>query len=556
MEEYGVRVPWSEETEISVLGAMMIDDEARREAVERLEPRDFYREANGRIFAAFVRLNGRGRAGDVTTLADELRSSGDLKAAGGMAYIAQLVDAVPTAANLEVHADRVRELRALRDLQETLRKALRASAEAGPGEAARVLEEARAAVNRVSVPGTLGDVDLVNMAEWIDDPEAIAPPTPVACGMAYSRQVTLLFADPKAGKTTAAIALGAAVSSGSRWMGQPTLEGPVLYVAAEGSRGEILRRHREFGARPEAVDVVVPGTDPVGELRTLMDARVYRLVVLDTLGKWMAPLDVDRWKQSEVDTVLIPLERIIRGSGAALVAVHHANAEGKPIDSTGFAAWADVLRKVEDGTSDRERVVTGRARFSVPELRFRLQEDADESRLVPVDPKRETDERILDFLEGNPDASKRAIRDGVTGSRTEIDRRLESLIRDGVVQVDRSGRGHNHRIRQNPRRNRTATVRHGESHGSTGNGGDDRGSEGSPPLNRVGDPPPRFAEPVNSAEKNDTHRSCACGRRIGPTSNQCVECKRQRREVRQKLPDPEIIVQVGDDFASTLWASS
>lgn len=479
MADRGAPVPWSEEQEISVLGAMMIDDGAREEAVERLEARDFYRDAHGRIFAAFARLDGRGQAGDVATLADELRSAGDLEAAGGMAYLAQLVGSVPTAANITFNAGRVRELRALRDLQEAAADAVRAAADAGPGEAARVVEEARTALDRVSVPGALGDVDLVNMADWLDDPDALAPPEPVARGMVYRRHLTLFYADPKAGKTTVAVALGSAVSAGDRWMGEPTLPGPVLYIAAEGDRRQLLRRFHEFGARPEDVDVVVPGPDPVAELRTLVDAREYRLVVIDTLGKWMAPLDVDRWKQSDVDTVLTPLERIVRDSGAALLAIHHANAEGKPIDSTGFAAWADALRRVEDGDGPRERRVTGRARFDVPDLRFRLREDADGSRLVPVDPNREAEEKILELLEEEPGASKRAIREAVDARAKDVDRALNGLVRDGLVEVDRSGRAHTHRIRQDPHGHAPDTVRTRSGHGSAEQEGEHRVRAGS-----------------------------------------------------------------------------
>lgn len=486
---------------------MLIDDDARATALERLEPRDFYREAHALIFRAFRRLDERGRPGDVFTLADELRAGGDLDAVGGVRCLAQLVDAVPSAANITAHAERLRELRTLRGLQSAAEDALQAAFEAGPGQADTVVERMRRSLEELPLPCTLAGVDLVNMADWLDDPDALAPPEPVARGMAYRRQVTLLFADPKAGKTTAAVALSAAVSAGARWMGEPALGGRVLYLAAEGDRGEILRRLHEFGARPETLDVAVPGTEPVAELRTLAKARDYRLVVIDTLGRWMAPLDVDRWKQSDVYAVLTPLERVARESGVGLVALHHANAEGRPIDSTGFAAWADVLRRVEDGDGPRERVVTGRARFEVPDLRFRLVEDDSGSRLVPVDATPEAEERILDFLEGRPGASKRAIRDGVTGSRAEIDRRLESLIREGVVEVDRSGRSHSHRIRQNPRRHTDATVRHGPSHDGVGNGGDDRGSDGSPPPYGEGDPPPRSAEPAEAGERGSGESS-------------------------------------------------
>lgn len=364
----------------------------------------------------------------------------------------------------------------------------------------------------------LSEVDLVNLADFLDDPEALAPPETVARGLAYEGQLTLLYADPKAGKTTASVSVGAAVSEGRPWLSHPTLRGPVLYVAAEGNRRQILRRFHEFGARPEAVDVVVPGRDPLSELRALLDARDYRLVILDTLGRWMAPLEVDRWKQSDVDTVLTPLERIIRESGAALLAIHHANAEGRPIDSTGFAAWADVLRKVEDGQSERERVVTGRARFRVPDLRFRLEEDGERSRLVSVDPDRGPEEAILDFIEAHPECSKSEIRGGVRGSRQKIDDRLERLVEQRIVEQDRSGRSHEYRIAENPRRHGTATVRHDDRHGDGGNRGDTVAAAG-PPTHKGGGPSATVAEPPDSANR------CECGTKIGASATKCGECR-------------------------------
>lgn len=303
----------------------------------------------------------------------------------------------------------------------------------------------------------LAGVDLVNLAEFLERPDAFDPPAPVAYGIAYEGQATLLYGDPKGGKSTTAIGAGAAVSSGSPWMTHPTEAGPVLYLAAEGGRRHLLRRHAEFGARPENLDLVVPGVEPVKELRSLMQYRDYRLVVIDTLGKFMAPLGIDRWKQSEVDTVLTPLERTIREFGAALVALHHANSEGRPIDSTGFAAWADVLRKIEDGENERERVVTGRARFEVPDLRFQLFESEDGSELVPVDGDRDVKNRILDFLRSHEDATTRAIRSGVGADNNAIDAAVRELKADGIVTVDDSGIANNHRITENPRQHATST---------------------------------------------------------------------------------------------------
>ncbi len=114
----GRQIPWSEEAEISVLSAMLIDGDAVARAVEMVDDASFYREANRRVFRSMIRLYSRGEVVDVVTLSDELKSAGELEAAGGMAYLAQLVDAVPTAANIEYHCRILRDKALLRRLIE------------------------------------------------------------------------------------------------------------------------------------------------------------------------------------------------------------------------------------------------------------------------------------------------------------------------------------------------------------------------------------------------------------------------------------------------------
>ena len=110
--------PYSPEAEMSVLGGMLIDGDAIVRAIEVVDDTMFYREGNRRLFRAIVRLWEKGEVVDAITLSEELKSSGDLDAVGGMPYVAQLLDAVPTAANLEYHAKIVREKALLRRLIE------------------------------------------------------------------------------------------------------------------------------------------------------------------------------------------------------------------------------------------------------------------------------------------------------------------------------------------------------------------------------------------------------------------------------------------------------
>ncbi|HMU61128.1 MAG TPA: replicative DNA helicase [Gemmatimonadales bacterium] len=115
----GRAVPWSQEAEQAVLGAMLLDQDAALLATELVQDEMFYREGNRRLFRAMVALVERRTVIDPVTLREELGRRGELDAVGGPDYLADLVDAVPTAANLEYHARIVKDKAILRRLIET-----------------------------------------------------------------------------------------------------------------------------------------------------------------------------------------------------------------------------------------------------------------------------------------------------------------------------------------------------------------------------------------------------------------------------------------------------
>jgi replicative DNA helicase len=110
--------PWSPEAEQAVLGAMLLDQDAALRAVELLEHSMFYREAHRRLFRAMVALTEQRAVIDHITLRDELLRRNELETAGGVEYLAELVDSVATPANLEHHAKIIREKAILRRLIE------------------------------------------------------------------------------------------------------------------------------------------------------------------------------------------------------------------------------------------------------------------------------------------------------------------------------------------------------------------------------------------------------------------------------------------------------
>jgi replicative DNA helicase len=108
--------PQNLEAESSVLGGILLENEAINQVLELLRPEDFYRESHRKIFRAMIVLSDRSEPVDVITLSECLKGRGELEAVGGSAYLASLNDFVPTAANIAYYARIVREKSILRHL--------------------------------------------------------------------------------------------------------------------------------------------------------------------------------------------------------------------------------------------------------------------------------------------------------------------------------------------------------------------------------------------------------------------------------------------------------
>jgi len=108
--------PQNLEAESSVLGGVLLENDAVNVVLELLRPEDFYRESHRKIFRAMIELSDRSEPVDIITLSECLKNRGELEAVGGSAYLASLNDFVPTAANISYYARIVREKSILRHL--------------------------------------------------------------------------------------------------------------------------------------------------------------------------------------------------------------------------------------------------------------------------------------------------------------------------------------------------------------------------------------------------------------------------------------------------------
>lgn len=117
--ELGRIPPHDIEAEQAIIGSMLTDKDAVIAAVEVLQEQDFYREDNKIIYSAILNLYNRAEPIDIITLKSELKSMGKFEAVGGLEYIVQLPDKVPTTSNVEQYIKIVEEKSMLRALIKT-----------------------------------------------------------------------------------------------------------------------------------------------------------------------------------------------------------------------------------------------------------------------------------------------------------------------------------------------------------------------------------------------------------------------------------------------------
>lgn len=112
-------LPNNLEAEESVLGACFLSKYALQKASESLTPDSFYSEKNGKIFASMLALNEEKTPIDITTVTGYLKKKNELTEVGGVEYLTEVLNFVPTASNVDHYIKNVEESAILRRLIET-----------------------------------------------------------------------------------------------------------------------------------------------------------------------------------------------------------------------------------------------------------------------------------------------------------------------------------------------------------------------------------------------------------------------------------------------------
>jgi replicative DNA helicase len=133
--------PQSLEAEMHVLGAMLLDKEPIAQAIERISPESFYKEAHSKIFAVVIELYDSNQPIDIVTVTERLKKRKELEAVGGASYISLLIETVPSTANIGHYLNIVQEKAILRKLIKTASEIVERCYE-GSEEVNEVLDDA------------------------------------------------------------------------------------------------------------------------------------------------------------------------------------------------------------------------------------------------------------------------------------------------------------------------------------------------------------------------------------------------------------------------------
>lgn len=120
IDQFSLKLPpHSTEAEQSILGGLMLDNEAWIKVGDLVTERDFYRDDHRRIFRAISGLLEKDVPADVVTVFEEIEKSNQVDQTGGLAYLGEIANATPSAANIRSYARIVRDKSILRSLIKT-----------------------------------------------------------------------------------------------------------------------------------------------------------------------------------------------------------------------------------------------------------------------------------------------------------------------------------------------------------------------------------------------------------------------------------------------------
>lgn len=367
-----MNLPQDLEAEKAALGAMMLDTEALAVGVSCLSPSAFMGAGHAELFAVLTKMYREGAVVDLVTARNALMQAGQLESVGGVDYLVDLSQSVPSAAGIENYCDILLNHQQRRDMLALAGEMTRRAADL-TADPMTVAAECRQRLEAVGSGNVRHATQIVPVAASHLGPGE--DPDWILRGYIARGHSTLMTSLWKCGKTTWLAHLLAAASQGGD-VGGEVVPCKVLVISEETGALWAARRDalaigdnvhfilRPFKGRPDW-----QGWDGfVDHLAGLVAKHTYALVVVDPLANLLPVRDEN--DAASMLSALMPLGRITEAD-AALLLLHHPRkgdgGEGQAARGSGaLPGFVDVLvemRRCTSERSDTRRVLTAYSRF-------------------------------------------------------------------------------------------------------------------------------------------------------------------------------------------------
>ncbi len=371
-------LPANTDAEKTILGAVLLDNEAHAEAAAILKPDDFSLDSHRRIYLRMGELIAAGHACDIVTLTDELAKHKEIESIGGRAYLFGLTEGLPRRPVIGEYVRIVREkARARRLLSLAEVTTARIAAGDSPDEITAW------ALSHLEALGTVGGAGL----RLLKGPEIVERDEPMILeGHIPDDTGVGLIGRPGDGKTTVALLIAANLSRGiTPYSGAPCKPRNVLDMTNEDSPSRIRKLFAAAGGDVarlwvEHIDSLWCLSD-LPRLEGVIKAHSIGCVVIDSLASHSAGVDLN--SHVETTRLLIPVRALAEAHHAVILVIHHLNKGisqdhlAKVAGSIGISAsLRHSLHVVPDPeNSDLRLLVNGKSNLcapGLPALRFKV----------------------------------------------------------------------------------------------------------------------------------------------------------------------------------------
>lgn len=295
-----------------------------------LTPDDFARSTHRRIYGAMLDVDARGQLVDPITLAERLEERGEMDAVGGRDAIGQLLDVMPTAANVLAHVAIVLDHAKRRALVVAFEQAA-GLARAGQETPSALAAKVRTALQKFERANDTGErrfapiddlaISTLPRMSWLID------------GLLPAGALAEVAAPPKCLKSFLALDWAFHIATGMNWCGRPVRRGPVVYVYAEGRHGlqarvdawkrfanlEGERLGVYFVPRRVNMDQPAEAAELLAEVQRL-DGASPALIIVDTLARCMTG---DENTTVDMGRFVAGCDLLREATGATVAVVHH-----------------------------------------------------------------------------------------------------------------------------------------------------------------------------------------------------------------------------------------